>query len=384
MKSADAIIIGAGHGGVECAVALRAKGFAGSIALLSDEQQLPYERPPLSKAMLAGTMDVERLRLRSEAIYAKNGIELALGRRIDRLDPAAGTATTTGGEVWAFRHCVIATGARARRLAQPDGPGVYSIRSIDDVLAMRTALQPGMRLLVLGGGYLGLEAACTAAGLGARVHVIEQAPVIMSGRVSDVTAGRMHALHLEKGVSISTGAMVASWERTDTAWRALTTDGAVHLADIVLVAIGATPNIEFAEAAGLACNGGILVDDACRSSAPNVFAIGDCAARMNPELGRAIRIESVNNALVQARTVAAVLTGNTPDARKAPTFWSEQCGRRLQMAGLALPGTPCEDVARDTARGWLVERYQHGVLCAVEAVDSPVEFMQAAKRISIQ
>lgn len=384
MKSADALIIGAGHGGVECAMTLRAKGFVGSIALLCDEQQLPYERPPLSKAMLAGTMGVERLRLRAETIYAKNGIELALGRRVERLDPVAGTATTTGGEAWAYKHCVIATGARARRLPQPDGPGVFAIRSIEDVLAMRTALQPGKRLLVLGGGYLGLEAASTAAGLGARVHVIEESPVIMSGRVSDVTARRMHALHLKKGVTITTGARVATWESIDNGWRALSTDDAVHLADIVLVAIGATPNIAFAEAAGLACDGGILVDDACRSSAANVFALGDCAASMHPELGRPIRIESVNKALVQARTVAAVLTGNTPEPRKAPTFWSEQCGRRLQIAGLVLPGIPTEDVARDTARGWLVERHQHGVLCAVEAVDSPVEFIQAAKRISIQ
>lgn len=381
MKTVDILIIGAGHAGVECAMALRAGGYAGPIALLSDENTLPYERPPLSKGFLAGTTDSERLRLRAETVFASQGIELVLGTRVVRLDARQRQAVTDSGEIFGFAHCVIATGAGARVLPPLQGEAVFSIRTLADTQAMRERLTPGCRLLVVGGGYLGLEAACTAARMGADVSVLEQGTSIMPGRVSEHTAQSLTALHREHGVRIHIESRIARWEWDGAAWHAHGADGEKHEADLVLVAIGAQPNIRLAEAAGLACDGGILVDQECRTSAPAIFAIGDCAAARRPETGLAMRVESVNNALVQARTVAAVLAGKPVAPYRPPTFWSEQCGKRLQMAGLALPGQPIEDQVSATARGWLVERYQEGVLRAVEAVDSPAEFMQGLKRI---
>ncbi|MGV3652825.1 MAG: NAD(P)/FAD-dependent oxidoreductase [Noviherbaspirillum sp.] len=381
MKTVDVLIIGAGHAGVECAMALRAGGFAGTIALLSDENALPYERPPLSKGFLAGTTDSERLHLRAEKVFADQGIELVLGTRVARLDAQQRHAVTESGAPIAFGHCVIATGAGARALPPLQGEAVFSIRTLADTQALRGRLAPGSRLLVAGGAYLGLEAACRAAKVGADVSVLEQGPSIMPGRVSDHTARNLTDLHREHGVRIHTGCRIGHWERDGVVWRAHGADGDMHEAELVLVAIGAQPNIALAEEAGVACDGGILVDQECRTSAPGIFAIGDCAAARRPETGLAMRVESVNNALVQARIVAAVLAGKPVAPYRPPTFWSEQCGKRLQMAGLAAPGKPIEDQVKTTARGWLVERYQEGILRAVEAVDSPAEFMQGLKRI---
>lgn len=381
MKAVDVLIIGAGHAGAECAIALRSAGFAGTIALLSAENTLPYERPPLSKALLAGATDIDRIRLRAVSQFAELGIELALNSPVARLDAQQCQVVTAAGESWNFTHCVIATGASARVLPGLQGPAVHSIRTIADTLAVRERMAPGSRLLVVGAGYLGLEAAYTAAKSDVMVTVLEHGPCIMPGRVSTHTAHNLSLLHREHGVRIVTGCRIARWEQDGAAWRARCADGESHEADLVLVAIGAEPNTMLAEAAGLICDEGIVVDQECRSSSSHIFAIGDCAAARRPGTGRALRVESVNNALVQARTVAAVLAGKPVAPFRPPTFWSEQCGRRLQMAGLLMPHAPVEDKVSATARGWLVERYQGGVLRVVEAVDSPVEFIQGVKRI---
>jgi 3-phenylpropionate/trans-cinnamate dioxygenase ferredoxin reductase subunit len=381
MRQTDVLIVGAGHAGVECGIALRENGYAGSITLFGQESHLPYERPPLSKSMLSGDTDVDRIRLRAESLYLKHDIRLQLSKTVTSLDARQSTVSTSDGEPWSFANCVIATGATARSLPGASGEGVFSIRTLDDVAAMRRAMQPGGRLLVAGGGYLGLEAACTAARLGLHVTVLEQGASIMPGRVSPYTTAQLHELHVASGINIVTNCRVVDWRRKAAVWQATARDGTVYEGDLVLVAVGASPNITLAQEAGLACDGGILVQSECRTSAPNVFAIGDCAAGLRPELGRHTRLESVNNALTQARAVAAALTEKTHIMYRPPTFWSEQCGRRLQMAGIAEPGEPCEDAVRVTVRGWVVERHQAGTLRAIEAIDSPVEFMQGVKRI---
>jgi 3-phenylpropionate/trans-cinnamate dioxygenase ferredoxin reductase component len=380
MNETSLLIIGAGHAGVECAAALRSNGFDGAITLLSQESELPYERPPLSKALLAGSTEAARIRLRPEAFYVQNRIALEVNSTVTSLEAENRIARTTRGD-WSFTHCVIATGASARSLPLQSDKNVFSIRTIADVQAMRDELKAGCRLLVVGGGYLGLEAAYTAAHLGARVTVVEQGTSIMPARVSAATASRLHALHLEHGVKICTNSTILNWERLDGIWRATTMGGEVHDADVVLLAIGARPNTGIAEAAGIACDGGILVHEDCRTSAPGIFAIGDCAAGLRSDVGRHLRVESVNNALVQGRIVAAIVSGKATAPWRPPTFWSEQCGKRLQMAGLITPDLDCDDVFKPTARGWLVERFQAGILQAIEAVDSPVEFMQGVKRI---
>lgn len=379
-SSAGVLIIGAGHAGVECAWALRAAGYAGPITLAGDETHTPYERPPLSKGVLLGTTGPDRIVLKAQAQYAAQGITHLPGVRVAALRP--GLAVATDGRELPFEHCVLATGSRARAIPGLHGPGIYAIRTQDDAMALRQAIAPGSRLLVVGGGYLGLEAASSAAKLGATVTVLEQSGALMGGRVSPHTAQAMGALHRDAGIGWHTGCSVIRWEADGAIWRAHTTAHGTHEADVVLVAIGAEPNDALAREAGLRCQDGIVVDDACRTSVDGIYAIGDCASTWREELGRHARVESVQNALAQARLAAAHISGKPPAARRAATFWSEQQGRRLQMAGLVAPGAPCRDIVSTTAKGWLVERYIDDRLAAIEAVDSPVEFVKGVARLS--
>ncbi|MFY0479218.1 NAD(P)/FAD-dependent oxidoreductase [Achromobacter marplatensis] len=374
-------IIGAGHAGVECAWALRAAGVEGDLALFGAETHAPYERPPLSKALLTGGTSAERIALRADSAYEKSRVVVVAGDPVVSIDTAAYTLSTRSGRVVGYEHCVLATGASARPIAEVAGEQTYSVRGLDDAHRLRQALRPGVRLLVVGAGYLGLEAACSARKLGAEVLVLEQGGNVMAGKVSEPTATRIGDLHREAGIQIRHGAAVARWERTATGWRAHLADGTVLQADLVLVSIGAIAETALAEAAGLICLDGVVVDECCRTSAPDVYAIGDCASAFRGELQRHARIESVQNALMQARTAAAAIAGKSPPAPRPPTFWSEQQGRRLQMAGLVDPAQACRDVLLPTAKGWLVERYQQGRLAAIEAVDSPVEFIKSVPRI---
>ena len=374
-------IIGAGHAGVECAWALRAAGVEGDIALFGAETHAPYERPPLSKGLLTGSTSAERIALRAGSAYEKSRVIMVAGDPVAAIDTAAHTLRTASGHIVAYEHCVLATGASARGIAEVAGEQVFSVRGLDDAHRLREALRPGIRLLVVGAGYLGLEAACSARKLGAEVLVLEQGGNVMAGKVSESTATRIGDLHREAGIEIRHGAAVRRWERTATGWRAHLASGESIDAELVLVSIGAVAETALAEAAGLICLDGVVVDECCRTSAPGVYAIGDCASAFRGELQRYARIESVQNALAQARTAAATIAGKAPPAARPPTFWSEQQGRRLQMAGLVDPAAPCRDVLLPTAKGWLVERYQHGRLAAIEAVDSPVEFIKGVPRI---
>ncbi|WP_191578644.1 FAD-dependent oxidoreductase [Achromobacter insolitus] len=376
-----AAIIGAGHAGVECAWALRAAGVEGDIALFGAETHAPYERPPLSKALLTGSTSADRIALRAGSAYEKSRVIVVAGDPVAAIDTAAHMLRTASGRVVAYEHCVLATGASARGIAEVAGEQVFAVRGLDDAHRLREALRPGVRLLVLGAGYLGLEAACSARKLGAEVLVLEQGGNVMAGKVSESTATRIGDLHREAGIEIRHGAAVRRWERTATGWRTHLASGESIDAELVLVSIGAVAETALAEAAGLICLDGVVVDECCRTSAPDVYAIGDCASAFRGELQRYARIESVQNALAQARTAAATIAGKAPPAARPPTFWSEQQGRRLQMAGLIDPAAPCRDVLLPTAKGWLVERYQHGRLAAIEAVDSPVEFIKGVPRI---
>ena len=374
-------IVGAGHAGVECAWALRAAGIEGDLALFGAEGHAPYERPPLSKALLTGSTSEERIALRAGEAYEKSRVAFVAGDPVERLDTAARVLLTRSGRRVSYEHCVLATGARARDIAGVAGAGVHAVRGLDDARRLRAALRPGSRLLVLGAGYLGLEAACSARKLGAEVAVLEQGGQVMGGKVSEPTAARIGAIHRDAGIAIRHGVAVQRWERTAAGWRAHLVDGSVEEAELVLVSVGAVAETGVAEASGLDCLDGVVVDECCRTSAPGVYAIGDCASAFRSELQRHARIESVQNALAQARIAAAAIAGKSAPAPRPPTFWSEQHGRRLQMAGLVNPAQPCRDVLLPTAKGWLVERYQGGRLAAIEAVDSPVEFIKGVPRI---
>ena len=381
LRHVHTAIVGAGHAGVECAWALRAAGIEGDLALFGAEGHAPYERPPLSKALLTGSTSEERIALRAGEAYEKSRVAFVAGDPVERLDTAARVLLTRSGRRVSYEHCVLATGARARDIAGVAGAGVHAVRGLDDARRLRAALRPGSRLLVLGAGYLGLEAACSARKLGAEVAVLEQGGQVMGGKVSEPTAARIGAIHRDAGIAIRHGVAVQRWERTAAGWRAHLVDGSVEEAELVLVSVGAVAETGVAEASGLDCLDGVVVDECCRTSAPDVYAIGDCASAFRSELQRHARIESVQNALAQARIAAAAIAGKSVPAPRPPTFWSEQHGRRLQMAGLVNPAQPCRDVLLPTAKGWLVERYQGGRLAAIEAVDSPVEFIKGVPRI---
>ncbi|GGX03525.1 ferredoxin reductase [Pigmentiphaga litoralis] len=381
MNPLPVIVIGAGHAGVECAFALRQAGVPQDILLIGDEPHLPYERPPLSKAMLSDALDIERVQLKPMAAFDKARITLRRGERVARLDTASRTVHLAGGEALHYSDCILATGGRARLLPGMDAMQVHAIRTLDDALRLKPELVPGQRLVVIGAGYLGLEIASTAAKLGLHVTVLENGR-LMGGKVSPYTEARFAALHRDAGVALFTGVAVARCEGGPGDWRITLADGAEHEADLLLVSIGAVPNTELAEAAGIRCHDGIEVDALCQTSASGLFAIGDCANAHSHHGQRRCRIESVQNALFQARTVAAQLAGKPVAAVRPPTFWSEQCGKRLQMAGLVLLDAPIDDHVTHTDRGWVVERFQQGALRAVEAVDSPVDFVQKTRMIA--
>lgn len=377
-----AVIIGAGHAGVECAYALRSVGYALPITLVSAESCEPYQRPPLSKGFLAGAIAVERLALRSPQTYEKQDIHVITGDPVLRLDAKRSSVVTASGRQIEFSHCVIATGAQARALSALQGPNVYSVRRLDDALALQPRLNPSCRLLVVGGGYLGLEVAATAAKLGAHVVVFEHSPALMSGKVSPHTSFEFEAMHGQAGIRLICGAMIVQWEAIQgSGWKAHLSDGSVYDGDVVLVSVGAAPNIELAVKAEIPCDDGILVDEQFRTSIPNIFAIGDCATGYRHELGCNARVESVQNALDSARIAAAAIAERPQATKRTATFWSEQHGRRLQIAGLINPAHAVRDLLTRTANGWLVERYQQGLLAAIEALDSPVEFVKAMKLI---
>lgn len=381
--SASVVIIGAGHAGVECAWALRAAGVTRTIVLLGDEGLLPYQRPPLSKAVLAGTTSPQRLALRAETAYADLGIDVRFDDAAVALDTAARRVRLRSGAEVAYEACVLATGARARRLAGLF-EDAHAIRTLADAMALRQAMQPGRRLLVVGGGYLGLEVASTASGHGCHVVVVENAPALLAGRLSSAMSAQLLELHSAAGVRVHLGTEVRSAARHPSGWCVVLSDGSVHGVDDVLVAVGAWPNVELARAANLHCMDGVVVDAACRTSCEGVYAIGDCASAPRAELGRAVRIESVYNALAQARAAAARIAGTPAPAPKPPTFWSEQHGKRLQIAGLAGPASVDHESITPTARGCVVERYCAGALAVVEALDSPAEFMKATQRIRLR
>jgi 3-phenylpropionate/trans-cinnamate dioxygenase ferredoxin reductase subunit len=421
MNPLPVIVIGAGHAGVECAFALRQAGVPQDILLIGDEPHLPYERPPLSKAMLSDMLDIERVQLKPMAAFDKARITLRRGDRVTQLDPASRTVHRASGEALHYSDCILATGGRARLLPGMATTQVHAIRTLDDALRLRPELIRGRRMVVIGAGYLGLEIASTAAKLGLQVIVLENGR-LMGGKVSPYTEARFAALHRDAGVALYTGVSVTRCEGGPGDWRvtlegdamtddavqnasvknvsehddsvhdvpplngaqrkATQRDGAQFHADLLLVSIGAAPNTELAEAAGILCRDGIEVDALCQTSAHGVFAIGDCANAHSHHGQRRCRIESVQNALFQARTVAAQLAGKPVAAVRPPTFWSEQCGKRLQMAGLVLLDVPIDDHVTHTDRGWVVERFQQGVLRAVEAVDSPVDFVQKTRMIA--
>jgi 3-phenylpropionate/trans-cinnamate dioxygenase ferredoxin reductase subunit len=328
------VIVGAGQAGASAAAKLRALGHQGPITMLGDEPSPPYQRPPLSKAYLKGEIGPERLWLRAPDFWAEQQVDLRLGQPVTALDTTR-RQITAGDTTLAYDALILATGATPRRLPAAIGgdlAGVHTIRNLADVDALRPAFTPGRRLVIIGGGYIGLEAAAVGAGLGLEVALIEMAPRILQRVASAETAAHIRALHAAHGVRIleSTGLERLVGETHVIAARLA--DGQEIPADLVIVGIGVTPNTALAEGAGIALDNGIATDATGATSAPHVWAAGDCASF--PWRGSRIRLESVGNAIDQAEVVAANILGAGLAYQAKPWFWSDQFDAKLQIAGL--------------------------------------------------
>jgi 3-phenylpropionate/trans-cinnamate dioxygenase ferredoxin reductase subunit len=374
------VIVGAGQAGAALAAKLRALGHAGEIVMLGDEPAPPYQRPPLSKAYLMGEMEEERLWLRAPDFWAENGIDLRLGRPVTGLDPV-GKTVTAGGEGLAYDALALTTGSTPRRLPATIGgglQGVYTVRTLADVDAMRAEFQPGRKVIIVGGGYIGLEAAAVASKLGLHVTVLEMAPRILQRVASPETSDHIRALHQAHGVTVleETGLDRLIGEGHVTG--ALLKDGRTLPADFVIVGVGITPNTQLAEAAGLVIDNGIATDAFGRTSDPAIWAAGDCASF--PWRGGRLRLESVGNAIDQAEAVAANILGANQPYEAKPWFWSDQFDLKLQIAGL---NTGYDHIVTRKGDGGAVSfwYYQGETLLAVDAMNDARAYMVGKRLI---
>ena len=374
------VIVGAGQAGAALAAKLRALGHQGEIVMLGDEPSPPYQRPPLSKAYLLGDIGEDRLWLRTPEFWVENKIDLRLGQPVTAIDPVAKTITV-GGVPLDFDHLALTTGSTPRRLPAAIGgdlAGVYTVRSLADVDAMRGEFQPGRRAIIVGGGYIGLEAAAVASKLGLDVTVLEMAPRILQRVASPETSNHVRALHQSHGVKILEETGLDRLVGSDRVTGALLKDGRQLPAEFVIVGVGITPNTHLAEAAGLTIDNGISTDEMGRTSDPSIWSAGDCASF--PRNGGRIRLESVGNAIDQAEVVAANMLGaNTPYEAK-PWFWSDQFDLKLQIAGL---NTGYDHIVTRQGEGETVSfwYYAGDKLLAVDAMNDPRAYMVGKRLI---
>jgi len=377
------VIIGAGHAAGQAAVSLRKAGFDGRIVMIGDEPYIPYQRPPLSKQFLKGDIDIDRVYFKPAEFYAQNDVEMRLKTRVVGLDRSRATVRLDDGHEIGYSKLLLTTGARVRKLniAGHDLEGVGYLRTIDDVNGLRPYLTPGRRMCVVGGGYIGLEVAAVAARLGLHVDVLEAEQRLLSRVVGPEVSEFFETVHRHEGVHIRCGHTVSSFEGTGQLQRVRCTDGQEIEADLAIVGIGVIPNQEFAAEAGLAVNDGILVDEFCRTEDPDIFAAGDCTRHPNGVLGRMLRLESVHNALEQAKTAAAAMCGTLTAYNQVPWFWSDQYDLKLQIAGLS-EGYDQIVLRKAGARKIAAFYLKEGVLIAVDAVNSPAEYLVSRKWIA--
>ncbi|MGH7008395.1 MAG: NAD(P)/FAD-dependent oxidoreductase, partial [Stellaceae bacterium] len=329
------VIVGAGHAGGVAAATLRQAGFPGSITLIGSEPHPPYERPPLSKELLAGAIPVGKTYLRPLTFYAENGIAFRPDETAVAIDRTAQRVELANGNALAYDTLLLTMGARARRLPLPgaDDPRVLYLRDIADSLALREHLNPGVRVAVIGAGFIGLEAAAAARKRGANVTVLEVQREPLQ-RVCPPEIGHFMAdVHRRNGVDLRTAVSITAIVETDGALALRTADGDTIAVDVVLAGIGAQPNVELAQAAGLAVDNGVVTDEFGRTSDPHIFAAGDVTRHFNPLLGRKIRLEAWQNAQNQAIAVAKIMAGGDQPYAEVPWFWSDQYDVNLQIAG---------------------------------------------------
>jgi 3-phenylpropionate/trans-cinnamate dioxygenase ferredoxin reductase subunit len=372
------VIIGAGHAGGTAAAVLRQYGFEGPIVLVGEEPIAPYQRPPLSKAWLKGEADAEDLELKPQSFYGEHGIDLRLSVTATSIERSAKLVHLSDGATVPYDSLIIATGARARRLNLPgaDLAGVQVLRSAADAEELKRALGPGKRLAVVGGGYIGLEAAASARALGAEAVVVEVQPRILTRSSCEALSTFFTGYHKGQGVAFELDAQIAAFEGAGgkvTGVRLV--DGRVIACSAVVVGVGIIPNDEIAREAGLECANGIVVDEHARTADPSVYAIGDVTHRPMPLYDRMVRLESVANALEQAKQAASAVAGRPAPAPEVTWNWSDQYDLKLQLAGMPFDADSILLRGDPAAAKFAVFHLKGDLIQAVEAVNAPAEFM---------
>jgi 3-phenylpropionate/trans-cinnamate dioxygenase ferredoxin reductase component len=384
-------IVGGGHAAGELATALRQGGYTGAVRLIGEEIYLPYQRPPLSKAFLAGEIDAEGLLLKSRATYEKAQVETVLGRRVDKLDRASKTLRFADGSSEAYDKLVLATGGRPRRLAAvgieraEQCSNFHYLRTIDDVRRIHSQFRAGMKLVIVGGGYIGLEVAAVARKRGIEVTVLEAQERVLARVTAPEVSAFYERVHGEAGVVLKTSTVVKEIhldESSDAVAALECVGGEVIRADVVIVGVGLTPNVELAREAGLEENDGIVVDAYCQTTDDSILAIGDCTRHPSVYAGRPLRLESVPNAVEQARTAALAITGQHKPYEAVPWFWSEQYDLRLQMVGLSQGYDQMVFRGSAQTRSFTAFYLREGCLIAADAISRPQEFMLARQAVS--
>lgn len=381
------VIAGGGQAAAQAVDTLRRKGFTGTLVLIGEEPWLPYQRPPLSKKYLAGSLERERLLLRPAHFYESHAVETRLGRRVEEVSRREQRLRLDDGSTVAYDALLIATGSRPRQLTAPgtELDGVHFLRTIADVERIRAGWAAGRRLVIVGGGYIGLEVAATARELGLEVTVLEMAERVMNRVVCPEISSFYEAEHRRHGVRILCNSKVRALaaQAGSTRVRAVVTaDGEEHAADCVVLGCGAVPADELAVAAGLVCENGVVVDDRCRTSDPLIYAAGDCSSHPSLRYGRRLRLESVDNAFEQGASAALNMLGLEIAHDKVPWFWSDQYDLKLIIIGMS-HGYDAVVMRGDPATHAFSACYlRGGELIAVDAVNSPKDQMAARKLIA--
>jgi 3-phenylpropionate/trans-cinnamate dioxygenase ferredoxin reductase subunit len=384
VSTRNVVIVGAGHAGGELATALREYGWDGGVILVGQETYLPYQRPPLSKTFLSGETPIEALFLKPQATYAKAQIDFTPHTRVECIDRSRKVVRLADGRDIAYTKLALTTGGRVRRLAvqgteQAEGlQNFHYLRTIDDVARIRTQFEHGMRVVIVGAGYIGLEVAAVATKRGLRVTVVEALPRVLARVTAPEISAFYERVHREAGVDLRTNTQVSGFEfdaSGDAVSAVLCADGSRVPADLIIVGIGIVPNAEIAQEAGLSVDNGIVVDEFARTSDPDIVAAGDCTNHPNSIVGHRVRLESVPNAVEQGRTAAATLCGKQRPYNAVPWFWSDQYDLKLKMVGLSqgydqlvLRGSP-------ELRSFSAFYLKGDRMLAADTISRPQEFM---------
>lgn len=385
MSAADVVIVGAGHGGAQCAIALRQNGFEGTVAMIGRESEPPYERPPLSKEYFAREKTFDRLYIRPPQFWEEKGIDLKLGVEVTAVDPAAKQLTLSTGETFGYGTLVWATGGDPRKLPVPGGnlAGVHAVRTREDCDQLMGEIDGGVRnIAVIGGGYIGLEAAAVLTKLGCKVTLLEALPRVLARVAGEELSAFYEKEHRNHGVDLRTGVTVESLEGEGRVTGVKLGDGTVIPADAVIVGIGIIPAVAPLLAAGAAGGNGVDIDDCCRTSLPDVYAIGDCAAfACDFAGGTVMRVESVQNANDQATCVAKAICGDAKPYHAFPWFWSNQYDLRLQTAGLSVGFDQTVVRGSPADRSFSVVYLKGGKVIALDCVNMVKDYVQGRKLV---